>query len=367
MKVLLVIDHFGSGGAQRQLVNLAIGLKNTGHDISIFIYYPEYDFYRNFLEKYSIRIIDFHKEKQGICASIFRALRNHLKTEKYDVAIAYLDTPSIYLIISAIGLKTRIVVSDRSSYLGAKNIIVYFLKRQIFRMADIIVTNSETQKKWLVKKAGLPGNRVIKIYNGFDPADFTPVYIKRVIKNDLKLIAIGGVRPEKNIESLILALELFNKKHNWLPRVSWVGKSDSLHYKDKLIMMLENRPELRAIWNWSGERSDIPELLANHHALVLPSYYEGLPNVVCEALFAGKPVIVSNVCDNPILIEDNVRGFLFDPKDPHTLADAIERLNHLSNEDYRNMSFLNRSFAEKNLSVDNMTERYISLFAEALK
>ncbi len=46
MKLLFVIDHFGSGGAQRQMVNLALGLSRRGHDVEFLVYYPEFDFFR---------------------------------------------------------------------------------------------------------------------------------------------------------------------------------------------------------------------------------------------------------------------------------------------------------------------------------
>jgi len=51
--------------------------------------------------------------------------------------------------------------------------------------------------------------------------------------------------------------------------------------------------------------------MVEHDAFVHPSFYEGMPNVVCEALAAGLPVLVSDVCDHPLLVEKGVQGFLF--------------------------------------------------------
>ena len=45
MKVLLIIDHFGAGGAQRQMVELACGLQRRGHAVEMFVYFPRYDFF----------------------------------------------------------------------------------------------------------------------------------------------------------------------------------------------------------------------------------------------------------------------------------------------------------------------------------
>ncbi len=366
MTLLFIIDHFGSGGAQRQMVNLAIGLKQSGHDVNFFIYYPEYNFYRPELEKNSIKIIDYFKKRQGFSLGVCNALRKLLKSNKYNIALAYLDSPGIYLLLAGIGSKTKLIVSERSSYLAALNRNCFLLKRQLFRLADKIVANSGTQKRWLVQSAGFSDEMVVTIYNGYNQAEFQYSKLEGFDGNCLNLIAIGGVRPVKNIENLILALDLFHKKHKWLPSISWVGKSDSLKYERKIISMLQTRNEVKAVWRWLGERNDVPVLLADHHALISPSYYEGLPNVVCEALFAGKPVLASNICDNPVLIKDGVRGYLFDPKSPDSIVKAIERLLQLSNEEQREMSLRNRMYAEENLTLDEMVGKYISLFNSVL-
>jgi len=362
MKVLLVIDHFGSGGAQRQLVNLATGLKNSGHAISIFIYYPEYNFYRNFLERNSIEIIDFHKNNKGISVDVFFELRSILKKKKYDVALAYLDTPSIYLILSSIGCRIPVVVSDRSSYHGATNTLSYGIKRKMFKLADYVVANSETQKKWLVESAGLSSGKVTTIYNGFDPAEFSEITKTKRAGNNLNLIAIGGIRPVKNIRALIKAMELFHVKHKWLPGLTWVGRPDSLEYEKEMISLLAQRPEIQSVWKWMGERDDIPSLLSSHDALILPSHYEGLPNVVCEALFAGKPVLASNVCDNPVLVEEGVRGFLFNPDSPESIVEAVEKLLKLNDDDLERMCVGNRDYAFQYLTLETMVENYLNLF-----
>jgi glycosyltransferase involved in cell wall biosynthesis len=367
MKILLVIDHFGSGGAQRQMVNLAIGLKKVGIEVDVFIYYPKYNFYRQLLEKYSVNIIDHYKDKKGISASVFYHLRQLLVSNQYDIALAYLDTPSVYLLLSGIKCKTKLIVSDRSSYLGAPGKHSYLIKRQIFRLSHKVITNSETQRSWFINSARFPDNKVITIYNGYDKTAFFNDKTIIPSKLELNLIAIGGIRPVKNIETLILALDLFYQKHRWVPGISWVGKSDAIDYENNVKSLLELKSEVKAAWKWMGERSDIPGLLAAHHALISPSYYEGLPNVVCEALFSGKPVLSSNVCDYPVLVKDKVRGFLFNPKSPESIMKSIENLISLTSKEWLSMSENSRLFAENNLSLDNMVRSYITVFNSVLE
>jgi glycosyltransferase involved in cell wall biosynthesis len=75
-----------------------------------------------------------------------------------------------------------------------------------------------------------------------------------------------------------------------------------------------------------GYRSDIPELLANSDALVLPSLYEGLPLAVLEAMAAGKPVVATSVGGTDEAVVDGETGFLVPPRDSDALAAAIRRV-----------------------------------------
>lgn len=363
MNILCVIDHFGSGGAQRQMVSLALGLMAKGHEVEFFNYHPQHIFFRHELERVGIKIHDCPKRQKGFSWNVFKTLRSVVKTKKYDVALAYLDTPSIYLLLAALGTKTKVVVSDRSSYMGF-NKYNYAIKKQIFHVADAIVVNSHTQANWLVHRAKLSSKKTLTIYNGYHVEKFHFCPLFPVININLKLIAIGRINYVKNFENLINALDIFHSKHGWCPSLTWVGRSDSPQYEKKIYKMLDQFPHVKAIWTWAGQRTDIPSLLANHHALILPSLYEGLPNVVCEAMLSGKPILISNVCDHPILVKDGKRGFLFDPKEPEDIAQAIKKLSALQEKDWEYFSQNVHDYAKSKLSLQSMVSEYEKLFAD---
>src|SRR5262249_31401161 len=114
---------------------------------------------------------------------------------------------------------------------------------------------------------------------------------------------------------------------------------------------------------WLGVQSDIPGLLRRHDALIHPSWYEGLPNAVCEALATGLPVLASAICDHPILVKDGERGMLFDPASPAAIAAAIARFAALNVDDRRRYARNARAFAVENLDAEQMITRYEQLLA----
>lgn len=359
MKVLCVIDHFGSGGAQRQMVNLASGLKANNHHVEMFVYHPVQDFFRSAIERDGIHVHEASKAR-GFSFRVLWRLMWVLRRGRYDAVISFLDAPNIYVELASIAApQTKVIVSERSSGLAEKTRFMAFMRRVLHSLADAVVANSNSHAAWLARYSWLR-RKVKTIYNGYSLG--AEVATKDVQAPPLSLLAIGRVGPEKNGIRLIEALEIFRSRRGYVPQVSWVGKEDTRPagkvYCKNIHAMLNQHPVVKANWNWLGERQDIHALLTKHRALIHPSLFEGLPNVVCEAFIAARPALVSNVCDHPVLVEDGRRGFLFDPLDPESIADAIERLAALSDEQWREFSANARRYAEEKLTLSRMVKAY---------
>jgi glycosyltransferase involved in cell wall biosynthesis len=364
LKILLVIDHFGSGGAQRQMVNLALGLRARGHEVQLFIYHPDHGFFRAPIEEAGIPVHEVRK-RAGFSFRVLRRLAGLLREEDYDGVISFLDSPNVYAELAGmLSPGTRLIVSERASHRSDRNRVEGLLRRVLHRRAAVVVANSHSHAAWLARFPWLRG-RTTTIYNGYPNAPRAGTAATG--GSPLRLLVIGRVGPEKNGLRLMEALSLLHERGRTVPLVSWVGKQDGraagLAYRRELDRRLELHPEVKANWTWLGERSDIRELLEAHHALIHPSLHEGLPNVVCEAFLAGRPVLASNVCDHPLLVEEGSRGFLFDPEDAHSIADAIERLSALPRERWTELSVNARRYAEANLGIEQMVDAYESLLS----
>lgn len=376
MKILCVIDHLGSGGAQRQLVGLACEMQRRGHEVQLFLYYPEYDFFRSRIDAASIVVHEAPKRRIG-SIGVIRELVRVLRRTRPDGVIAFLATPAAYAIAArlASGARPRLLVSERSNHLAEQVSVGQRLRGLVMRMlylgCDAVVANSQTQATWLRTWHFWLRSRVHYISNGLASNSF-----REPCRNDrgcgprstvdrLRLLAIGRIGPEKNPLGLVQALQWVRRQGHPAPEVSWVGPEDASpagrRLKAELAALIDAESELAKHWHWLGRRQDIQDLLQCHDALIHPAFYEGFPNAVCEAFAAGCPVLVSAVCDHPAIVAHGERGLLFDPADPAAIGAAIVRFAHMPFEQRQAMAKRAWDFASAELTEERLGERYEAL------
>lgn len=114
-----------------------------------------------------------------------------------------------------------------------------------------------------------------------------------------------------------------------------------------------------------GKRLDIPDMLSVMDVFLLPSYKEGLPMAMLEAMAAGKAVIATRVGENGKVITHKQNGLLIDPGDPHQLRAAIMELIH-DRALIRSLGDNARAEVEANYSSRSMTRKYCDIYTEVL-
>lgn len=360
MKVLFVIDNLGSGGAQNQLTLLARGLKERGHQVQVFTYYPQ-DF---FAERLRVAEIPVHyvPKTDKVGWSVIRGLRRWVKTIQPDVVVAFLDTPNFYaaLALTLANSKCRLMVAYRSmtdfSRLSRRE---RWRKEWVNRRADVILTNAHHERvRW---QAADPGNAAKwqTLYNVVDLEAFSPGPLPIQLR---RFICVGRVEVLKNPQLLIDALLVLREEGHELPVIHWYGKRDFEEPEARAFVanldkrMDENR--LNAHLQWFEPRADIGKVMTEYTALIHPSLLEGLPNVICEALAAGVPVLAGNILDHPRLVADQERGKLFDPTNAHQLAAAITWISELTETEQRQLQQNCRSYAETTFAEHHLLDQF---------
>lgn len=330
-KIFLLIDSLGEGGAQRQFVYLAQGLKARGYDVRCFYYWPNLDFYRPFLEQAGVPFIAC-REAGTYWKRFFHILRA-IRDFHPDTVIAYLDTPSIMACLARCCCRFRLIVSERNTtqQLRWRDRIKYTL----FHRADAIVPNSETQGDFL--RRHYPGltSRIHVITNTIDAGRFTPPACPP--QNAVpRIISVGRMTSQKNYLGMVEAVHLLHERGLHAEFHWYLGKRQNAEYPRQVQERIEAY-RLTDCIHMHPANPNIEEAYRCSDIFWLASFYEGFPNVLCEAMSCGLPVVCSKVCDNPYIVAEGVHGFLADPDCPQEMADALERLLHLSPEQRRKM------------------------------
>ena len=350
MKIICCIESLGSGGAERQLVGLACSL-NEFHDVSVYTY-DKKNFYLYMLKEKGVH------NHQALDSNIFKricSLLKYLKYENPDVVISFSRFSSIIACIGVLaGLRYKLIVSERNTtqHIDFAERVKFFL----YRFADTIVPNSYSQQDFIINNFEKLSSKTFVITNFVDTIKFCPSKKFSTEDNLLNVLVVARVMEQKNTFGLIKSLKAIVDKCPKI-RVKWYGDLSHTEYYDKCVE-LRDTLGLSSYIEFFPPSPNIVEQYNSADVFCLPSFYEGYPNVVCEAMSCGLPILCSNVCDNSKIVKDSENGYLFDPIDTLSIVRAFNKMYALTKEDRHNMSAVNRQKMLDNNSIVEFVNKY---------
>jgi glycosyltransferase involved in cell wall biosynthesis len=178
------------------------------------------------------------------------------------------------------------------------------------------------------------------------------------------ILYAGVLIPRKGVHHLINA---FASVANDFPRarLSIVGHEENKIYAAELKEEVKRLGlDGRVQFVGQVQQADLAAWMRRVCVFVLPTYSEGLPRVIFEAMAAGLPVVASNVSGIPDIVQDGVTGFLVQPGDEEKLVERIRWLLRCPDE-ARQMGERGRAFAERFFSIEVYAEGYRQLFEAA--
>jgi glycosyltransferase involved in cell wall biosynthesis len=220
-----------------------------------------------------------------------------------------------------------IVTFQTRSY-GWKVGLTRALQRRWWRWSDHIVACSEFLRQILVQHHGVPPQKVQRIFNAHHGPEFEDVRVTRdeactrlgLSAAPRYLLTICRLMGWKRVDGILEALRgLPDDVHLLIAgtgdmELAWKRLAKELGVAQR-VTFLGNVPH-----------AQIPLYIRAADVFVLNSEYEGLSHTLLEVMNLGTPIIASNVCGNPEIVEDGVNGLLVDPRRPETLRAAVERL-----------------------------------------
>jgi len=352
MKILLLIDCLDSGGAQRQMVGLAHLLQDRGCQIKVIYYHPIH-FFRPYLDEHHIKneYVAGAENKLRRLFLIAKAIRQYHP----EVIISYLDVPNIIVcILKTMGMKFRLIVSERNTSQSLN--ISERLKFYCFKKANAIVPNSYTQERFIKAHYSNLQSRVHTITNFVNMDVFVPK--ERMVHDILRILVVGRISRQKNTLKFLQAMHILVKEGLRFS-VDWYGRPDDISMKECNTYIIDH--QLEDVFCFHAPQIDIISKYQISDVFCLPSLYEGFPNVICEAMSCGLPILCGDVCDNPLIVEDGKNGFMFNPNDVEDMAYKTRMMLTLSEEERRNMGFWSRKLAKEKFSKDAFVEKYLNL------
>lgn len=358
-QILLITESLGSGGAERQLCGLAVMLTKAGYPCRL-VTYIDNQFYEPYLRKNGVDY-DFVPELANKVTRPFRAAR-YVRKYNPDVVISFLPSVNQTMCLAKLFFRAKLIVSERNN----NTCITRADKIQfnLYRMADAIVPNSNSQGEFIRKNFSFLSEKVHPIINFVDVNRFSPA--EEPVKNKtLRFVTVARYNEQKNVLTYLKAVKKV-KELGLNIHFDWYGdkKHNASYWME--IEKLYKSLEIEDYLTLHDPNQKIEEEYHKADVFCLPSLFEGYPNVVAEAMSCGLPILCSRVFENPYIVEEGVNGFLFDPTNVDEIVDAIKKMVSLTHDERIEMGIRNRKLCLERNTEEAFLDSYVKLI-ESLK
>lgn len=358
-KILCLIDTLSmGGGAERQMAGLAGFLHQKGYEVSL-VTYHQHDENERLKAMYGIESLIL-ESGDGQLGKI-KAVRKYVKDFQPNVIIAYKDGATmIACILKMLGIKAKLIVSERNTTtdLDRREKVKFML----YRFADIVVPNSYAQGDFIKRHYPKLYKKVKVITNFTDTQYFSPSASTMVKQAGLlHILVTARIAPQKNVKAFMRVAKRL--KDDEVPvRIDWYG---GVYFGKeeygKEVFAEHQALGISDVFQFHDATNLILDAYHSCDIFCLPSFYEGYPNVVCEAMSCGKPILCSRVCDNPLIVEESKNAWMFDPQDEDEMYSTIKKAAEIKAAELAMMGRKSREIAETKFSSEAFVNKYIDL------
>jgi glycosyltransferase involved in cell wall biosynthesis len=323
LRLTLVISSLGAGGAQRVLSTLANRWAEKGWRLTLLTlddglsppFFPLHPQVRH-------NPMDLYAESSGFLAKFcnnFRRLfilRRAIAASRAQMVLCFMDRTNVLVLSAMLFSSVPVIVSERIHPAVSIGWIWEILRKLVYPgAAGIVVLTKRTLEafpsSWKKKMVVIP--------NPVSVAIDCPFQERKRTKTNFTVISIGRLTEQKGFDLLIKAFSLLDGRYpDW--NLLILGEGPQKSELEKLCRQLHVTEKVRLAGNVPK-----PEIsLREADIFVLPSRFEGFPNVLCEAMACGLPVIATDCLAGPReIIRSGIDGLLVQAEDPDALARAM--------------------------------------------
>ncbi|PST83250.1 glycosyltransferase [Pedobacter yulinensis] len=339
-KILFLTPSMSKGGAETQLLKLAIYLVSAGYRVHIVSLKPINEFEGfslppdlqiTYLQEWKYNGLVNTRKLLGICAAF-----------KPDVVLAFMFIAILFARVLKMRFSFRLISSIRISTIQTKWKLLFRLTAML---DDVVVYNSQASKLCFESR-GLARHNGVVIHNGIS----VPAQCERPRGQVFRWVCIAHLRWNKDYKTLFKAISLL--KHRSF-RVCIVGDLDKSSWPRQMIAELGIDAHVELL----GFQQEAVSALKGADAFVLSSISEGMPNAILEAMAHGCPIVATDIAGIRELVQPAACGFLSAAGNERQLAARMEMMMQLSageriRKGQQGRAFVEQHFEDKKVMAD---------------
>lgn len=347
MKICLVVPSLMAGGLERVMSELATYFASKKDvEVYLIILIRREKFYC-VSDKVNVIEPDFNYKNYKrvvFTIKIMKYLRDNVRKIKPDAVLSFGEIYNSFTILSLLGTRTRVFISDRSSPYLKLNFTANLYKRLLYRLASGIIAQTSLSQD--VVKRNIGHSNIVVIPNPIKSFEMRTQNIER----ENMILNIGRLIKSKNQDKLMKIFAGIDAK-NW--KLVFVGDGNLRSYYENYAKELGIEKQVTFV----GATHNLYEYLSKSKIFAFTSESEGFPNVLGEAMFFPVASISYDCAAGPSdLIRDGENGFLVSLHDEESYS---AKLNQMIVDDQLRIKFETQAMTEKRYyAIENIGEQY---------
>jgi glycosyltransferase involved in cell wall biosynthesis len=280
-----------------------------------------------------------------------------IKRIKPDIVLTYTIKPNVYGGMACSVTKTPYIsnITGLGTSIENKGLIqkvTLMLYRFGLKKASSVFFQNETNRRFLIDHGIVNGTSNLIPGSGVNLTKHK--YEEYPSSDTLRFLFIGRIMKAKGIDELLEAAQHVKREYSNV-QFELIGGCEE-DYSEKLKEL-----ERQNIIKYHGQQADVHYFIKNSHATILPSYHEGLANVLLESASTGRPVLASKVPGCIETFEDGLTGFGFGVRSVDDLITTIRKFINLSHEQRREMGMTGRKKIENEFDRNIVINAYLKV------
>jgi glycosyltransferase involved in cell wall biosynthesis len=361
VKILYVLPQAQQGGAETQQLILLENLDSKIFEVYLGLLYENNQMLKQFQKIPDVYIKKFNK-RSTFDVGVFKRIADFINENKIDIVHTLMGNHHAY-IPSLFARRSfpigGIMSSCDESLPFSSRFMRFFVEKYVSQMTSYQLISCSYSGRKIYLEHGFQRNKVHVIPNGIDYTKFSkgrPGKLRKQynLSDSIIIGTVGRLTEVKNQSFLIrITKKLVDRGYDM--KLVIVGDGDQKKKLQRTAMKFDITD--RVIF--TGNRTDVPDLLSDMDLFVFSSVSEGWPNAIGEAMSAGLPVVTFNVGDVSYIINNDVNGLI-----AKNDLDFQKKLEYILRNKQRSMLIGKRAkkTIKENFSIKKMIEEYQNFY-----